>query len=132
MFVLISAWRRTNRHDTVQDRTREAMEEAGVSITITSLTNTLAFGIGAITAFRSIQIFCLYTGASMLFCYLYSITFFAGFMALFGKREEKNLHSYLWCKECTPSDSKGVYVNVILFKLANVQRLLSFDAQYML
>ena len=52
MFILISAWRRTDvegllsldMKKRVEVRMSETMKEAALSITITSLTNILAFG----------------------------------------------------------------------------------------
>ncbi|KAG7455215.1 hypothetical protein MATL_G00254230 [Megalops atlanticus] len=112
MFILISCWQQTNVHDTVQDRLAETYKEAAVSITITTLTDALAFYIGVMTSFRSVQSFCLYTSTAVLFCYIYSITFFGAFLSLNGRREESNRH-WLTCMkvpvEC-PSERSGCFI----------------------
>ncbi|XP_064202661.1 patched domain-containing protein 3 [Anguilla rostrata] len=110
MFVLISYWQKTNVHDKVEDRLAETYKHAAVSITITTLTDVLAFYIGVMTPFGSVQSFCLYTGTAVLFCYIYSITFFGAILALNGKREESNRH-WLTCmkireKTCPPERSR--------------------------
>eukprot|EP00058_Branchiostoma_floridae_P003511 XP_002588999.1 hypothetical protein BRAFLDRAFT_87471 [Branchiostoma floridae] len=92
MFIMVAAWRKTNPHHTVERRMSEALGEAAVSITITSITDALAFGIGAITVFPSVQIFCIFTAVALIFDYIYQITFFAACMVIFGYREDKNLH----------------------------------------
>ncbi|XP_019626086.1 PREDICTED: patched domain-containing protein 3-like [Branchiostoma belcheri] len=92
MFIMVAAWRKTNPHHSVERRMSEALGEAAMSITITSITDGLAFGIGAITVFPSVQIFCIFTGVALVFDYIYQITFFAACMAIFGYREKKNLH----------------------------------------
>ncbi|XP_029935855.1 patched domain-containing protein 3 isoform X1 [Myripristis murdjan] len=98
MFILISCWQQTNVHDRVEDRLADTYKEAAISITITTLTDVLAFYIGLMTPFRSVQSFCLYSSTAILFCYFYSITFFGAFLVLNGMRENSNKH-WLTCKE---------------------------------
>lgn len=106
MFILISAWRRTDvedilglgMHKRVEIRIGEAMREAALAITITSLTDILAFGIGAITDFPTVELFCLYTGLSIFFSYLYCMTFFAAALTFSGWREEANRHCFTFRK----------------------------------
>ncbi|KAG9334349.1 hypothetical protein JZ751_008235, partial [Albula glossodonta] len=92
MFIMVSCWQRTHVHDRVEERMADTYREAAVSITITTLTDILAFYIGLMTPFGSVQSFCMYTGTAILFCYLYNITFFGAFLALNGKREASNRH----------------------------------------
>ncbi|XP_036376000.1 patched domain-containing protein 3-like [Megalops cyprinoides] len=113
MFILISCWQQTNVHDKVEERLADTYKEAAISITITTLTDVLAFYIGLMTPFRSVRSFCLYTSTAILFCYLYSITFFGAFLVLNGRRENSNRH-WLTCKkvlkEHPPGRSKGFYL----------------------
>ncbi|KAL7887304.1 hypothetical protein AOLI_G00050250 [Acnodon oligacanthus] len=96
MFIMISCWQKTKVTGQVEERLAETYKEAAVSITITTLTDVLAFYIGLMTPFRSVQSFCMYTGTAVLFCYLYNITFFGAFLALNGRREQGNRH-WLTC-----------------------------------
>ncbi|KAG5268670.1 hypothetical protein AALO_G00215110 [Alosa alosa] len=108
MFIMISCWQKTRVHDKVEDRMAETYKEAAVSITITTLTDALAFYIGLLTPFRSVQSFCMYTGTAILFCYIYNITFFGAFLALNGRREGSNRHWLTFRKVETPNpDNKG-------------------------
>ncbi|KAL4624630.1 patched domain-containing protein 3-like [Arapaima gigas] len=113
MFIMISCWQQTSVLDRVDVRLANTYKEAAVSITITTLTNILAFYIGIMTPFRSVQSFCLYTGTAVLFCYIYNITFFGAFLALNGQREENNRH-WLTCiqipKECQQGRSESYNV----------------------
>ena len=97
MFVMVASWRQTRVKDPLEDRMGAAMKEAALSITITSITDALAFIIGAVSVFPSIRIFCLYTGTCIIFCYFYSITFFAACMAIDGKRKGDNRHAMVPC-----------------------------------
>jgi len=97
MFILISCWQQTNVHSSAEDRLAETYRQAAISITITSLTDALAFYIGLMTPFRSVRAFCLYSSTAILFCYVYSITFLGAFLVLNGRRENSNKH-WLTCK----------------------------------
>ncbi|XP_053121197.1 patched domain-containing protein 3-like [Hemicordylus capensis] len=92
MFILVSCWQRTKVKDTVENRMADTYAEAAVSVTITSLTDILAFYIGTSSAFPAITSFCVYTGTAFIFCYFYNLTFLGAVIALNGKREESNRH----------------------------------------
>ncbi|XP_043823448.1 patched domain-containing protein 3 [Dromiciops gliroides] len=87
MFIMVSAWQRTKLIHSVEERLADTYAEAAVSITITTLTDVLAFYIGTMTSFKSVQAFCIYTGTTLLFCFIYNITCFGAFLALNGKVE---------------------------------------------
>ncbi|XP_075067333.1 patched domain-containing protein 3 [Mixophyes fleayi] len=97
MFIMISSWQQTKVKSKVEDRMAETYADAAVSITITTLTDVLAFYIGIMTPFQSVQSFCIYAGTALLFCFLYNLTCFGAFLALNGRREESNRH-WLSCK----------------------------------
>ncbi|XP_059828012.1 patched domain-containing protein 3-like isoform X1 [Hypanus sabinus] len=92
MFVMLSSWQKTKVKDKVEKRLADTYADAAVSITITTLTDVLAFYIGIMTPFRSVQSFCVYTGTTVLFCFIYNITFFGAVLALNGRREASNRH----------------------------------------
>ncbi|XP_077347156.1 patched domain-containing protein 3 [Lithobates pipiens] len=98
MFIMVSSWQQTKVKSPVEERVGKTYEEAAVSITITTLTDVLAFYIGIMTSFGSVQSFCIYTGTAILFCFLYNLTCFGAFLALNGRREESNRH-WLVCKK---------------------------------
>nr|XP_056713094.1 patched domain-containing protein 3-like [Euleptes europaea] len=113
MFIMVSCWQKTKVKDTVQDRMADTYAEAAVSVTITTLTDVLAFYIGTATAFPSIQSFCIYTGTSFMFCYIYNLTFFGAILALNGRREESNRHWLTFMKVPAETDeSRGSAYNM--------------------
>jgi len=61
-FVMLAAWRRSDRRQSTEERMSETYSSAAVSITITSLTDALSFFVGATTPFPGVQIFCTYSG----------------------------------------------------------------------
>ncbi len=108
---MISCWQKTDVDKAVEVRLAETYKEAGVSITITTLTDVLAFYIGLLTPFRSVQSFCMYTSTALLFCYVFNITFFGACLAFNGRREKGNRH-WLTCMRVPEAsgDAKGCCV----------------------
>ena len=96
-FVMLAAWRRTSVHDSVPERMAHCYSDAAVSISITSITDMLSFWIGVITPFPCVQIFCVYTGACVVFTYIWHITFFGGCLAIAGYAEKQNRHAITCC-----------------------------------
>ncbi|XP_008394717.1 patched domain-containing protein 3 [Poecilia reticulata] len=96
MFIMVSDWQHSHVNDPVPKRMGHTYKEAVMSITITALTDVPKFFIGVMSDFPSVQSFCLYTATSIIFCYVYTITFFGAFMALNGRREASNRH-WLTC-----------------------------------
>ncbi|XP_059043596.1 patched domain-containing protein 3-like [Mustela lutreola] len=103
MFIMISAWQKTSLMDNIKQRLSSVYSKVAVSITITTITNVLAFYTGIMTSFRSVQYFCIYTGTTLLFCYFYNITCFGAFLALDGERERVCLR---WLKKPETPDQK--------------------------
>lgn len=93
-FVLLAAWRRSNRKENIEKRLGEAYSVSAVSITLTSITNIICFFIGAVTTtFLGCNIYCSYICCCLAFDYIYQITFIGGLLAICGYAEEKKLHS---------------------------------------
>ncbi|XP_069715551.1 patched domain-containing protein 3 [Phaenicophaeus curvirostris] len=99
MFIMIASWeqslRKKDKSD-VKSLLAETYAEAALSVTITTLTDVLAFFIGTWTPFPSVRSFCLYTGTAFVFCYIYTLTFFGAIIVLNYKREQGNRH-WLTC-----------------------------------
>lgn len=76
MFVICNAVDQTRLKDTPRERIREAMMHAGPSITITSLTNALAFAFGGLNSLTALRSFCLFASVCILMLYLVVMTIF--------------------------------------------------------
>ncbi|XP_066280926.1 patched domain-containing protein 3-like [Branchiostoma lanceolatum] len=106
LFVMLAAWRKTHPGGSVEERMGETYAEAAVSITITTVTDGLAFGIGAITPIPAVRAFCIFTLAAVVFDYLFQITFFGACMVYIGHREKGNRHATTCMRVPTPDEAK--------------------------
>ncbi|KAL7634063.1 UNVERIFIED_CONTAM: hypothetical protein RMT77_015391 [Armadillidium vulgare] len=104
MFVTLASWRRTNIQDSVEKRLAETYADVGLSILFTSLTNMISFLVGIIAPFPAIKMFCIYSATSIAALYLLHMTFFGGFLAIFGNYERDQLHSVTFKKVLPKSD----------------------------
>ncbi len=101
MFLMTSAFAASGRHKSLESRMSDTFAHSAVSCTITSLTDVLSFLVGTVSPLRAIVSFSLYASAAIGFAFLCQMTFFAGFLVLFGKAEEKLSHSVLFWKQIT-------------------------------
>ncbi|ESO99338.1 hypothetical protein LOTGIDRAFT_113601, partial [Lottia gigantea] len=62
MFVFMSEWAEHYDETSVEDQMGATLEKCGGSISITSLTDIIAFLIGVSPRFINIRNFCVYTG----------------------------------------------------------------------
>lgn len=103
------------------DRFGAAMQHAGVAITITSVTDVIAFGIGGSTVIPALQSFCLYASVGIVATYFYQCTFFVAWMSIDQRRVEDKRDGCFPCwkhtnwtpnawsqKSCLSSTFKGV------------------------
>nr|KAG5709557.1 hypothetical protein BaRGS_001607 [Batillaria attramentaria] len=105
MFLIMSSWSDLT-HDHVMhvpQRVGATLALAGVGITVTSLTDLLAFLIGGNSVFYCVQSFCLYTGIAVLFCYISNVTLFVGCLSLHGRRVFSARH-FITCRPTKPRD----------------------------
>ena len=70
---------------------------AGVSITITSLTDFAAFAISATTSLPALSSFCVYAAFGVFFLFLFQILFFSAFLALDARRQNASRPDCLCC-----------------------------------
>ena len=70
MFILMSGMAEgpsLTTASSIKERMKYMLQKSGVAITITSITDLLAFTIGATSVFISIRTFCIYTGNKSLY-----------------------------------------------------------------
>jgi Niemann-Pick C1 protein len=76
MFVVCNAIDQTDLKETAHMRIRKAMMHAGPSITITSLTNALAFAFGSLNSLTALRSFCVFASVCIVMLYGLVMTVF--------------------------------------------------------
>lgn len=82
MFILLAGLASAWNKPTIEDKIANTLRSSGVGITITSLTDLIAFMAGAGSSIIAVRNFCIYTGIAVLFCYINNITFFAACLVI--------------------------------------------------
>ena len=103
-FVIVNAFnreRKTKRtaedNTMLQGRTARALARAGASITVTSATDLVAFGISASSKLPALASFCAYAAISIFFLWLFASTFFTATMNLDERRQRDNRRECFCC-----------------------------------
>lgn len=96
-FIICGAYDRTDPMQEPEDRIRATIQDIGISITISTLTTTLAFGIGCISSIPTIYWLCLYAFPTILLVYLYQATFFIAWIVLDDRRIKQKHRDCCWC-----------------------------------
>ena len=96
-FVMMGAYTRTDAATAVEARIYETMQEVGTSITLTTLTSMLAFGLGCLSSVPAVYWLCLYAIPTIAFVYIYQLTFFVGAMVLDERRIAQHRRDFCPC-----------------------------------
>jgi len=88
MFVIVQCWRnlRLDPTTSITERMGLALQHAGVSVTVTSLTDVCAFGVGAVSILPGLQSFCVSCAFGLTSIYLLQISWFVAWMCLDEER----------------------------------------------
>ncbi|GAB1610707.1 patched domain-containing protein 3-like isoform X1 [Argonauta hians] len=89
MFVIVGSLdnlTKTEKKLPVKEQIGLTMKHAGISITITTLSDILAFGIGATSAFPGLRSFCIYNCVGIFCIYFLVITLFISCISLDVRR----------------------------------------------
>ncbi|CAK5042526.1 unnamed protein product [Meloidogyne enterolobii] len=97
IFILMRAWHRTNKifnknnnFDNINEiakRMALCLEDAGPSITISSLTNVISFAIGAFSDTPAVRTFCIFSALAITICWLYQLVFLSSIICFNENRE---------------------------------------------
>jgi hypothetical protein len=84
-----------------QERIAKTMKICGTTITLTSITDVLAFiggsGCGFLTSFPVMTNLCWYGAMCVLFLWIYVITLFCAFLSLDARRQSSDRYDILCC-----------------------------------
>ncbi|XP_055641683.1 protein patched homolog 3-like [Toxorhynchites rutilus septentrionalis] len=102
IFVMMACYRKiheTHSNLPLAERMGLMLKHAGASITVTSLTDLVAFIVGAITVLPSLQSFCIYAAFGVLMMFFFVITFYVAVFTLDERRIAARRNSFVpWIK----------------------------------
>ncbi|CEF63049.1 Sterol-sensing domain and Patched family-containing protein [Strongyloides ratti] len=104
-FLLLSSWHDSSRKLRYDKRLEETLLKAGLSITITSLTDSLAFLIGSLAELLAVKYFCYYSAIAVFFIWIYSLTVYISILGFLGKKEEEEKNCFLLWKNINPKEN---------------------------
>ncbi|VDO85546.1 unnamed protein product [Heligmosomoides polygyrus] len=87
-FILIHRWRHRSDIADHSARLTQVIVDVGPSITITSLTNIIAFGVGFFTPTPQMSLFCLATSVALLIDYIVTYTILAPVVYLCSDKKD--------------------------------------------
>ncbi|CAG9536764.1 unnamed protein product [Cercopithifilaria johnstoni] len=103
-FIMIQTWTRLKFIKSREERLAQVLVEIGPSISITSITNLIAFGIGYLTPTPQMSLFCLCTSFACLFDYIFTFTLLTPILYLANKSENVYIMA-----EKVPKNKLGEY-----------------------
>lgn len=92
MFVIMQSLENVSKVEKPMDLTERigrALQQSGMSITVTSVTNIVAFAIGVTTVMPFLESFCMFATMGILFLYIFEITFFVSCLVYDERRLER-------------------------------------------
>lgn len=128
------AYDRTDPSKGPEERVYDTIQDVGVSITVSTITTTLAFGLGCISSIPTIYWLCLYAFPTVMCVYIYQLTFFVACIVLDERRiQQRRRNCCTWInvndddeqeeqKEDTSPTISGITENYILLYAAILLR----------
>merc|ERR1712096_288256 len=90
MFVIVQCLHNLKQNEltdlSIEEKMGLTMKHAGVAITVTSLTDMFAFGIGAVTIMPGLQSFCISSAFAIGVIYLLQASWFVAWLSVDEKR----------------------------------------------
>lgn len=87
VFIIFNTFERSNPTLPYDVRLAETLASVGTSITLSSLAETFAFGLGALTGMPAVEAFAIYSAVAIFFDFLLQITLFSALLIIDAKRK---------------------------------------------
>ncbi|KAH9519679.1 hypothetical protein Btru_003303 [Bulinus truncatus] len=100
MFVIMETWKNLTPEEQeleIPEKLAITLRHAGVSVTVTSVTDIIAFAIGASTAIPALSSFCIYASLGILALFLLVSTVFSAALALDEHRFQSRRDACICC-----------------------------------
>ncbi|XP_065650036.1 patched domain-containing protein 3-like [Hydra vulgaris] len=97
IFIILDCLDRQDPSLRGSQRVSKTMGQIGASITMTTLTDLVAFGISMVTEFPAIKYFCMYAAFSITICFILVTTLFLAVLTYEVQRIENGRQDFLIC-----------------------------------
>ena len=101
MFVIVKCWYNldinSKKTKSLEENMALTLKNAGVAITVTSVTDICAFAVGCITIIPGLQAFCLNLAIGIAAVFLLQVSWFVAWMTLDEKRIKRGGNAILPC-----------------------------------
>jgi Niemann-Pick C1 protein len=100
-YIITGAYGRTSQASDPVARIDETIQTVGLSITLTTMTSVLAFGLGCISSIPAVYWLCLYAFPTLFINYLYQVTFFVALIVIDEHRMQAKRRGCCVCIRAT-------------------------------
>merc|ERR1719211_987664 len=111
MFVIVESWynidENTRKTKSLEENIALTLKDAGVAITVTSVTDVCAFSIGCITLLPGLKAFCLTCAIGIAAVYLLQVSWFVAWLSIDQKRINARRNGILPCIIHVKVEPKG-------------------------
>ncbi|XP_015750600.1 PREDICTED: Niemann-Pick C1 protein-like, partial [Acropora digitifera] len=109
IFILVQACHRPSSvgKEDVPHMVGRVLGEVAPSMLLTSLSESVAFGLGAMSTMPAVRIFSLYAAVAVFFDFLLQVTAFVAILSLDYKRQQNNRYDLCCCIKEPKKDSSG-------------------------
>jgi len=100
MFVIVQSWETLTpqqKTGSLVDRFGMTMRHAGAAISVTSITDVIAFGVGGFTILPALHSFCIYASVGIVATFVFQSTFFVAWFSLDQRRLEDKRNAFCCC-----------------------------------
>lgn len=94
VFIILAAWHRSSRNLDIPERIALTVQDAGCSMTVTTITNLVSFGNGVLSTTPVLQTFAIYSSVASVVCYIYQLVIFPAIIAITAPKEYKKLEKF--------------------------------------
>ena len=96
-FIISNSFFRTDHRKNVVERIDDTMKDIGLTILMTTITSTLAFGLGGVSSIPAVRYLVVYAFPTIIIDFMFQITFFVALIVIDQKRLEDNRRDCCFC-----------------------------------
>jgi Niemann-Pick C1 protein len=108
LIIITLTFDQTNVKDPPELRIKHTLEKCGVSIAFTTLTDMVAFLLGATSSIPAIHGFCIYAAFSLFFNFVFQVTAYTSLLCLDAKRMNAGRMDVFFCITWVGKEDRSV------------------------